>query len=124
MQTFEDFVAANVHSVEELEILLLLQRSPETFWSADAIAQHLSLRPDGVAGRCRELERRGLLRGGESGPVFRFAPADSDAVAQVARLATMYRDQRITVLNAIYSAGLTRLRSFAEAFKLGGGKKE
>ena len=119
----DQFIASNIHTVEEVEILALLSRSPDTFWSADAVAQRLSLKPDLVAARCRDLQRRGLLRAGESGPVYRFAPADDKVRQQVLELVDAYNDRRISVINSIYSANLTRLRSFADAFKLGGGKE-
>lgn len=119
----EQFIATNIHSVEEVEILTLLSRSPETFWSADAMAQQLGIKPDIVASRARELVRRGLLRAGDSGPVFRYAPPNETLKQQVDVLIAAYRDRRVTVINAIYSANLTRLRSFADAFKLGGGKE-
>ncbi|HEX6177278.1 MAG TPA: hypothetical protein VF057_02885, partial [Thermoanaerobaculia bacterium] len=72
----DQFIAANIQTVEEVEILALLSRSPETFWSADAIAQHLGLKPDLVSARTRDLERRRLVKSGDSGPVFRYGPAD------------------------------------------------
>ena len=119
----EQFIASNIHSVEEVEILALLNRSPETFWSADAMSQQLGIKSDVVAARARDLVRRGLLRAAESGPAFRFAPSD-DTKESIQMLLDTYRDRRVTVINAIYSANLTRLRSFAEAFKLGGGEKK
>ena len=64
----EQFIASNIHSVEEVEILALLNRSPETFWSADAMSQQLGIKSDVVAARARDLVRRGLLRAAESGP--------------------------------------------------------
>jgi hypothetical protein len=118
----EQFIATNIHSVEEVEILALLSRSPETFWSAEAMSQQLGLKPDVAAARSRDLVRRGLLKAGESGPVFRFAPNSDELKEGVTSLLETYRDRRISVINAIYSANLTRLRSFADAFKLGGGK--
>ena len=118
----EQFIATRIHSVEDVEILTLLSRSPDTFWSADAMGQHLGIKPDVVAARARDLVRRDLLRSGESGPVFRFAPANDELKEQVNALVDAYRDRRVTVINAIYSANLTRLRSFADAFKLGGAK--
>ena len=119
-QDLDQFIASTIHSVEEVEILTVLSRSPETFWSADALAQHLGLKPDVVAARSRDLERRGLIKSGESGPVYRFAPANEAMVEQVKTLVDAYRDRRVSVINSIYSANLTRLRSFADAFKLGG----
>ena len=117
----EQFIASNIQTVEEVEILSLLSRSPETFWSTDAIAQHLGLKPDLVAARTRDLQRRRLVKGGDSGPVFRYGPADENLRLMVERLIVEYRERRIGVINAIYSANLTRLRSFADSFKLGGG---
>jgi hypothetical protein len=117
------FIAARIHTVEEVEILSLLNRSPETFWSADAIGQQLNLKPDVVGARCRDLVRRGLLIAAESGPAYRYGPADDDTRQNVVTLLNAYRDHRISVINTIYSANLTRLRSFANAFKLGGGSE-
>lgn len=115
------FIATNMQSVEEVEIVSLLSRSPETFWSSEAIASQLGLNQDTVAAKARELVRRGILAAGESGPVFRYAPSSPAIRDNVTALISMYRDHRISVINAIYSANLTRLRSFADAFKLGGG---
>lgn len=119
----EQFIASSIRTVEDVEILALLSRSPDTFWTADAIAQHLTLKPESVANSCRELVGRGLLATGGSGPAFRFAPADEQRREDVLSLVAAYRDRRVGVINAIYSANLTRLRSFADAFKLGGEKK-
>ncbi|HUP46933.1 MAG TPA: hypothetical protein VM779_15610 [Thermoanaerobaculia bacterium] len=118
----EQFIATNIHSVEEVEILTLLSRSPDTYWSADAMGQQLGIKAEVVGARARELLRRGLLAVGESGSVYRYAPTDEKTKEQVTVLTDTYRDRRITVINAIYTANLTRLRSFADAFKLGGGK--
>lgn len=115
------FIATNIQSVEEVEVVSLLSRSPETFWSAEAIASQLGLNQDIVSNKARELVRRGILAAGESGPVFRYAPSTPATRENIVALLSMYRDHRISVINAIYSANLTRLRSFADAFKLGGG---
>ena len=87
MDSVETFIDTHFLTVEELEILLLLRRSPETFWSVDAIAQHLSLRTDLVGSMARALTARGLLRAGESGPNFRFAPASSAIAEEMGRVA-------------------------------------
>lgn len=120
-QPLNQFIATNIHSVEEVEIVSLLSRSPDTFWSAEAVGSQLGLNPEAVASKARDLVRRGILAAGDSGPVFRFAPSNEAAREQIAALLALYREHRISVINAIYSANLTRLRSFADAFKLGGG---
>ena len=116
----EQFIAEKIHSIEEVEILALLFRSPETYWTTTAIAQHLSLKEEAVAAKVRDLERRGLVLSGQTGGSYRFAAGSEDLRRDVAMLIDAYRDQRVTVINAVYSANLTRLRSFADAFKLGG----
>jgi hypothetical protein len=122
-QTLDEFISARIRTVEEVEILNLLSRSPETFWSGDAVGQQLNLKPDVAAARCRDLVRQNLVVAAEANSAFRYQPADDAARKQVTALLNAYRDHRISVINSIYSANLTRLRSFADAFKLGGGRE-
>lgn len=119
----ETFLANHVRTVEQLEILLLLHRSPDTYWTAEALAQHLGLAKNIAEARVMELARSGLAKEGASGPQFRFHSADADTVRIVGDIATAYRDKRIAVINAIYAANLTRLKTFSDAFKFGD-KKE
>ena len=116
----EQFIAEKIHSIEEVEILALLFRSPDTYWTTTAMAQHLNLKEEVASAKVRDLERRGLVVSGQTGGNFRFAAASDDLKRDVGMLVDAYRDQRVTVINAVYSANLTRLRSFADAFKLGG----
>jgi hypothetical protein len=107
-----------VDSVEALELLLLLRRSPDTFWSSDAAAQQLGIRRELSERKLTQLAGRNLLvRGLETG-AYRYAPADDEVRAAVDELAAAYDEQRITVINAIYSANVERLRAFANAFRL------
>ncbi|HXG58151.1 MAG TPA: hypothetical protein VNL91_03940 [Thermoanaerobaculia bacterium] len=119
----EQFICNYITSVEQLEILLLLFRSPDTYWSPDALGHQLSLPADLVAARVAELRHHGLVREGQSGSVYRFDPADPEVRRKVQLVGDVYRERRISVINAIYSANLTRLRTFADAFRIGA-KKE
>ncbi|HVS31087.1 MAG TPA: hypothetical protein VMS98_06505 [Thermoanaerobaculia bacterium] len=119
-QRLEQFIAEKIHSIEEVEILALLFRSPDTYWTATAMAQHLGLKEETVAAKVRDLERRGLAESGQTSGSFRFGTESEELKRDVAMLVEAYRDQRVTVINTVYSANLTRLRSFADAFKLGG----
>lgn len=120
----EQFISNHISSVEQLEVLLLLFRSPDTYWGVDAIGHQLSLPLDIVGSRVRELRRTGLVREGQTGAVYRFDAADPERVRMVELIAREYREKRIAVINAIYSANLTRLRTFADAFKIGNRKEE
>ena len=104
--------------MEHLEVLLLLYRSPDTYWSADAIATQLALKRETADARVRDLGRSHLAQPSTSAAAWRFQSPDEPTSRIVAQLADMYRDRRISVVNAIYSANLTRLRTFADAFRL------
>ena len=105
------------NSVEAIELTLLLRRSPDTFWSADAAATHLGISPTVSSARLSELAAAGVLVRGATSAAYRFAPAQQLA-ADVDALADSYTTRRIEILNAIYSANLIRIRAFADAFKL------
>ena len=113
-----ELIQQHIDSVETLEILLLLQRTPETFWTASAIESHLGLKSGTAERLLSNLEQRRLLVAGMSGG-YRYNPNDDAARRDViAELATAYAGRRGEVINALYSANLTRLRAFSDAFKM------
>lgn len=119
----EKLIAAHLTSVEQVEVLLLLRRSPDTFWSVEAIAGQLFIAEPIADRAARELVRAGWVEEGTSGRVFRFSAAE-EGRRKIDALAAEYRDRRLEVINAVFSANLNRLRSFADAFRIGGGRKE
>ncbi len=101
-----------------MELLLLLRRSPDTFWTSDAAAQKLGIGANLAAKALSRLANAKLLARGVETAAYRFAPADDAIRAALDELATAYQDQRITVINSIYSTDMERLRAFADAFRL------
>jgi hypothetical protein len=97
----------DIDSVEALELLLLLRRSPETFWTAEAAAQQLGMTPD-LADRklSRLVDAQVLVRGRETG-AYRFAPATDAARTLIDKLVALYDQQR-----------MEKLRAFSNAFRL------
>ena len=49
----EQFIAEKIHSIEEVEILALLFRSPDTYWTTTAMAQHLNLKEEAVSAKAK-----------------------------------------------------------------------
>jgi hypothetical protein len=117
------FVEHHINSVDQLEVLLLLFRSPDTYWGADAVAHQLGLSAEMAGRRLRELSTSKLAVEGKTGNVYRINDADKEQMANVTELARLYQEQRLSVVNWIYESNLTRLRSFADAFKIGGSKE-
>lgn len=115
--TLVEFIGRYIDSIETLEILLLLKRSPETYWMPTAIESHLGIRP-GLAERyLRELLDNGFIVRGMTG-AFRYSPSGDAYDESIAELAAAYAEQRVAVVNTVFSQNLARLRAFANAFKV------
>ncbi|HEV8431835.1 MAG TPA: hypothetical protein VGR95_00365 [Thermoanaerobaculia bacterium] len=110
-----------IDSLESLEGLALLHRSPDTFWSADAVATQIGARADIVAQKLLRLAGAGLLTRAKDSVAYRYAPDPASQCENVDLLIRAFANRRVDVVNAIYSSNLERLRAFSNAFRL---KKE
>lgn len=123
-QEIKDFIVKHINSVEQLEILLLLQGSPAREWSARDVAQELRSDTHSVAARLADLHARGFLRCQEaSAPGYGFNP-DGQQAQLVAKLASVYAQRRMAVINLIFSKPIDKIRVFADAFNLRKDKSE
>ncbi|MBA3533923.1 MAG: hypothetical protein H0T73_18545 [Ardenticatenales bacterium] len=123
------FVIEHIHSVEHLEILLLLQKSPEKVWNATEVSQALSFHPASTATRLAELHTYGLLEVKDqekttSPPRYCFSPKTAALAAAVTSLAEVYKHRPVAVITLIYSKPQDHIRSFSDAFKLKKDKDE
>jgi predicted transcriptional regulator len=113
----ERFIAEHVHSVEQLEILLLLHRTRARAWSPDEIARELRIDAGSAASRLEDLRARGLVAANGS-PTYVYAPTSLEGDSVVTKLATTYSERRVAVINLIFSKPAANIRSFADAFRL------
>lgn len=113
-----ELIGSTIDSVEAVEIIMLLRRSPQTYWSEQAVAEQLGMRPETARAKLQALHGRGIAAMGERTGAYRYAPKDERLKKALGELAAAYDDRRITVINAIYSANLERLRAFSDAFKV------
>lgn len=113
------FIAASIDSAEELDLLLLLHRTPERTWDAASASQVVYSVPQSTRDWLVALVRKGLLREEPgSPPTYRFAPASPGLAEAVDELAAIYRVRRAEVVSLVFANGVDPLRSFADAFKL------
>jgi hypothetical protein len=111
------FLRDSVHSAEQLEILVILHREPERWWSAEQVAGLLGVAVDSVGLSLRRLANRRLLVQQRQMPaVFRFSPHDSHRCEATTRLIHLYALRRVTVLTAIAMGPVDDVQSFADAF--------
>jgi hypothetical protein len=113
------FLATHIHSVEQLETLLLLKENRDKEWSADEVSGRLYTPPNSAAMRLADLERRGLAAEHPgSPPVYRYSLSDPALADAVDRLAGIYKTHRLTVIHLIYSKETEAIRLFLDAFRL------
>lgn len=112
-----NFIHAQIHSVEQLEVLLLLRRERSRLFTGDEVARELRVHPASASRWLEDLTtRRMVVREGER---FQFGPQGA-LERDVNALAAAYADARVAVIQLIFSKPADALRSFADAFKLKG----
>jgi hypothetical protein len=113
----DQFLAAHIDSVEQLEVLLLLRQASDQTWTADAVAKVLYSQPASVARRLVSLARHQLLDEKPGAPpTYRYAPTPASRDAVVRWLAEVYRERRVAVITAIASRPMDNVRAFSDAF--------
>jgi hypothetical protein len=112
-----EFIARHVRSVEQLEILLLLARSPKEAWSPRAVYDTILSTPQSVASWLEELTRSGLLEIVPQTDLQYRCTSDPDLRSRIEELAELYRIRPVRVIESIYRPSADPLRSFADAFK-------
>jgi hypothetical protein len=111
------FLLQSIGSVIALELLLLLHRSPETYWMPAAAASTLGATEDRITSAVYELDRASLIARGKDTGGFRYAPssdADRDVINE---LAIAYGTYPAAVLDVIYSKP-SSVTAFADAFRV------
>ncbi len=115
----QDFLAKHIHSVEQLEVLLLLYGNPNREWSAEAVSQELRIPAASASERLDNLCALNLLDvRTASDVVFKFNPRDGKLLQAVRALSEAYRTHRVAVITAIFTKPSEPLRDFANAFRL------
>ncbi|MEX2176696.1 MAG: hypothetical protein WD872_20180 [Pirellulaceae bacterium] len=111
------FVSEHIHSIAQLELLLLLAGEPAKTVSAEDAARVFYLPPDAARGFFESMRATGLLSLEPDGG-YRFAPRHAEWVPLVNSLAGFYRERRLSITHLIYSGPTDKVQSFADAFRL------
>jgi DNA-binding IclR family transcriptional regulator len=113
------FIAANIDSAEQLEVLLLLHRRPDRGWRAHDVSREIFTVPAAATLRLESLVELGFLRSdGAADPEYRYGPRSEELGADVQALADAYRADRVEVLNLVFRRPPDPLRSFSDAFRI------
>jgi predicted ArsR family transcriptional regulator len=112
------FVSAYIHSVRQLELLLLLHARRTDRWTPAEVAAELRVAPDWAAMHLDAMRASGLLDTDDADvPSYRYAPSPrEDAV--VAELADAYRRRKPTVIQAVLSTMGSDVQALSDAFRV------
>lgn len=112
------FLRDHIDSVEQLEILILLCQSGDRSWTAEEIARELRSSQSSVSKRLEEFASKRFLKVVEQSPRrYSYAPVDESARRRIEELRELYKVRRVTVIDAIFSKPVDKIKVFADAFK-------
>ncbi len=98
------FIEANLETVDQLRVLLLLQASPGQDWRVDEVGRQLYLATPDAAAHLDKMAARGLAsvcRGATL--TYRYAPRTEELAAMGKHLAQLDRERPVTLINLLYS---------------------
>ena len=121
----------SIHSIEELEVLLVLRGAVVRDWTAEELARELRLPENLVVSALQALVLGELaIQEGEGSPLhYQYDLQAPETEQVVAELAKTYAQYRLEVLMQISSNAIERVRkgaliTFSDAFRLQNRKKD
>jgi hypothetical protein len=122
----QSFLLDHFESLEQLQVLILLQRSPDQHWDASRVTRELSVPLSVAEESLLALKAHGLVayEGAPGDSRFRYAPSSEELARQVDRLIESYAEQHAEVLRLMTANAIERLRAgvlgaFSSAFVQG-----
>ncbi|HET8758470.1 MAG TPA: hypothetical protein VFM58_20790 [Solirubrobacteraceae bacterium] len=109
-------IRRHVHSVGELELLVMLHAERDRGWSVDEICDALGCPPSWAVVQLEAMARAGLLEAVEGS--WRFSPDTAELEEAVAALQDAYRLQSREVVRFVFSTPGRDLRQFSDAFRV------
>jgi hypothetical protein len=118
-EQLDRFIAQEIASLEQLEILLFLSGNPHKWWTVQDVYNVVKSSPQSVGERLNELVERGFLRKETDAETrYQFAPADENVWNLTSELRNAYKEKPVKVVQAIYSKPPDAVQEFAKAFRL------
>lgn len=111
----KQLIARNIHSIEQLEVFLLLGKDAKRLYSPAEVFQAIKTNEASIA-RCLHLFVRDGLVTAESDGHFQFVD-DAKLLGIVSELAQAYRERYVALIGMIYNKPDQQMQSFANAFR-------
>jgi hypothetical protein len=118
-EQLDKFIALEINSLEQLEILLFVSGNPHKWWTAQDVYNVVKSSVQSVTDRLDEMVERGFLRREADTEIrYQFAPADENVWNLTSELRNAYKEKSVKVVQAIYSKPPDAVQEFAKAFRL------
>jgi hypothetical protein len=119
------FLGDHIRSVMQLELLMLLSREPERWWTADSVNRELRSSIEACAQDLRMLAKEGLAEViADADPRYRYRLARAEDEPVMARLTELFRTHFHALVHAVYARRRRDVRAFADAFKIKKDRKD
>ena len=115
-QEVRSLVGRHLHSVGELDLLMLLHSDPERAWSPEEVCETLQCPASWASLQLEALRAAGLAA--ESGGRWRWAAATPELERAADALAEAYRTRKADVVRLVFSQPSRDLQAFSDAFRL------
>ena len=119
----KEFIAQHVHSVLQLEVLLLVSQKKDKIWTPAAVGRELHLSAESAKVQLNGLSRGLLTVDGAGEDLYRYNPSSDELNQTLSQLATAYATQRVAVLTLIFAKPVDKVRMFKEAFRMINGEE-
>jgi hypothetical protein len=114
-----DFLLRYIDSIAQLEALLLLHGGSPPEWTIAEVARRLYITEAQTAELLAHLSREALIVSVDAARSrFAYQPGSAELAHAVDRVAETYRTHLVPVTNLVHSKPRTRIRQFADAFRL------
>lgn len=118
-EEIRQFVELNIESIDQLEILRVLNENPDKECDAAFLAAEIQANPKAIGIHLAALHGRGLLLAEKRVDWFgRHGAHTPELKLKVDRLLQTYHERPVSMIKFIYSQANNPLRVFAEAFQL------
>ena len=115
----EQFIAHNIESLAQLELLLHLRANRDRGWTCQELSKKLYVTPDVCSTIIADLERRGfILRDAADSDLYWYRSGATATDQLIDQLADLYQQRRVAVITQIYSRPVKNVQTFADAFRL------
>jgi hypothetical protein len=112
-------IANQIRTTDHLEVLLLLFRNRDRWWSAESVGEEIHFSPHRAGTRLEELASgcSSMPRVAET-VMFRYKPVSPDLEATVGDLADLYARVPLQITTLIQAHFPDPIRGFADAFRI------